>query len=55
MAKHLRGLPGESMMTCLANLWADRAGLQPEWTLQPHTANALLGWLAMELPPREAA
>jgi hypothetical protein len=25
MAKHMRGVPGESMMTCLANLWADRA------------------------------
>ncbi|MFE3444991.1 hypothetical protein ACFXNW_18320 [Nocardia sp. NPDC059180] len=33
MAQHLRGIPGDSMMTCLANLWADRAGFQSEWTL----------------------
>ncbi|MBF6397836.1 hypothetical protein IU438_18770 [Nocardia cyriacigeorgica] len=33
LAQHLRGLPGESMMTCLANFWADRDGFQSEWIL----------------------
>ncbi|PPJ02539.1 hypothetical protein C5E43_26355 [Nocardia cyriacigeorgica] len=33
MAQQWRGVAGQSVLTCLANLWVDRAGFQQEWLL----------------------